>query len=241
MTQHDAQTFAEASPAWIAATRVVGTAYFGLLHRIRHIGAEHIPASGPLLVVSNHPTYLDPVMIGLATRRIIHWVAWEGLFKWPVIGPILPRVGAIPLNTARPHASSLKRCLEVLDRQRALGLFFEGRRSNSPSINPPLRGAARLALRSGAPILPVSITGAFHCWPKTRVVPRPGRIVVIFHPVLQVDRALDRRSDREDELNDRLLRIIGSRLTADGTAETLHGPPRAANGAAAHRENHMAE
>lgn len=228
MTRQDTQTLPDVSPPWMAASRAVATAYFRLLHGIRHIGVENIPLEGPLLVVSNHPTYLDPVMIGLATRRVIHWVAWEGLFMWPLIGPILPRLGAIPLNTARPHASSMKRCLGVLERQRALGLFFEGRRSNSPLVNPPLPGAARLALMSGTPILPVSITGAFRCWPKTRAFPRPGRIVVFFHPILEVERSLGRSSDDEDELTKKLYRTIMSRLQADGKSVPVYEPPHIA-------------
>lgn len=193
--------------------------YFRLFHRIAFVGEERVPEDGPLLMVSNHPTFFDPVIVQLGIeRRFIHWLAWDEIFTWPMVGGWVSEFGAIPVNLERPSATSLKRCMRVLRSDGALGLFFEGGRSSTPIIDPPLPGAASLALRFGVPVLPVTITGAFRCWSKHQTLPRPGRITIVYHDPIPVERQRGRDRGAEQALTERIRRAIVAPLQPDGRA-----------------------
>ncbi|RMG09866.1 MAG: 1-acyl-sn-glycerol-3-phosphate acyltransferase [Planctomycetota bacterium] len=187
--------------------------------RLRHYGRAHVPARGAALLVANHPTYLDPWLVAYGVRRWVTWMAWEEAFSWPVIGWLVRSMGAFPVNTDRPAPSSYKAALEVLAQGRLLGIFFEGGRTreNEFGVDPPRAGAARLALRAGVPVVPVSIAGARRAWPLHRRLPRPGRVCVYFHPPIDPRQVEGRHArEREARLNDQLLRTIAAALPPDG-------------------------
>jgi 1-acyl-sn-glycerol-3-phosphate acyltransferase len=189
-----------------------------LTNALRHYGQRNIPVSGPFMVVSNHPSYLDPVFIGHGMRPWIHWLCWDEAFEWPLVGPWVRGLGAIPVNLEKPGAIVMRGALQVLRERKALGIFFEGKRSDTPLLDPPQPGAASLALRTGTPILPVTISGAFRCWNRYRSWPRFGQVSVIFHRVIPVERERKRSREREEELTEELRRRIAAPLSEDGAA-----------------------
>jgi 1-acyl-sn-glycerol-3-phosphate acyltransferase len=149
-------------------------------------GEEHLPAVGPAVVAANHPSYLDPVLLSLQAPRPIQFMAWDALFRIPLLGAFIRTMGAFPVDI-RPGKGR-----EAYERARALvqsggvvGIFPEGKRSRTGWMEPSLReGAARLAWETGAPLVPATISGAYRAWPHFQSLPRPARIRVRFHPAI---------------------------------------------------------
>ena len=188
--------------------------------RMEHVGKDHIPRRGAAILCSNHPTLGDPFTVAFATPRWVTWLAFDEALDWPVAGFILRFYHAIPLNLGRPRPSSIKAAYATLARGRVLGMFFEGERSFDFGLNRPLKiGAARMALRMGCPIVPVTIAGARRLWPRGRALPAPGKVVVRYHPPLDPTsfRPDLPRKARGQLLTEQLGRIIGSALPPAGT------------------------
>lgn len=171
----------------VRVARVLAALYFPSFHRIEHRGKHNWPASGPLVVTSNHPTYWDPWLVGMGTRQFVHWMAWDEIFDWPIIGRAVKAYEAFPIDLERPKVSTFRRAHEVLEEGGILGLFPEGARTSGEhgELDPLKPGVARLALLLEAPILCVSIKGARRAWPKQRAYPLPGpKITVTYHPLI---------------------------------------------------------
>lgn len=186
---------------------------------LEHVGRQHLPRHGPAIVIPNHPTYVDPWMVGLGTSRWITWMAWEDAFRWPLVGAFIRSMGAFPVNLDRPQPSTIKAAVRVLEQQRLLGVFFEGGRTSEQSLlDPPRRGGARLALMAGVPVIPVSISGARRLWPRERPLPRQGKVVVRFHPPIDPGAVLPGEPGRvrEERLTELIVAAIRSGLPADG-------------------------
>lgn len=197
--------------------RFVALSYF----KVRVEGAEHVPLRGPAIVLGNHPTFADPYLVGWGVRRWITWLAWDEAFDWPVIGPLITALGAVPLNLERADSASLRAAYAVLRAERLLGVFFEGKRTveGNFQINDPLPGASRIALRTGAPIVPFSISGARRLWPYSAPFPKPGPIVVRYHAPIYPDLVGEGLSTRKRAaLLTRLMsEAVCSGLPADGS------------------------
>src|SRR5438105_3240335 len=115
-------------------------------------GEENVPARGPAVIAANHPSYLDPLLLSLQVRRPIYFMAWDALFRVPLLGALMRAFGAFPVDIRRGRGR------EAYEKARALvmagevvGLFPEGQRSRAGRMEPRLReGAARLAWETGA-------------------------------------------------------------------------------------------
>lgn len=205
-------------PWRMAALRIFGQPYLRFRHRIEYYGQENIPETGSFILVSNHPTYMDPLLIGVGTQRWIHWLAWDELWDWPFVGRWIGKLGAIPVNLEKPGAVILKQGLRVLRSGAPLGIFIEGGRSLTPKLNPPMPGAAMLALRTGTPILPVTISGAYKVWPIAKSTPNNGPLSVIYHPLLKIEKSRLRSKNSELALTQKLQDILEWPLRDDGGA-----------------------
>src|SRR5919205_406014 len=129
-------------------------AYF----RVRRLGREHIP-SGGVILAANHRSFLDPFVIGCCLPRPIYFVAKRELFKNPIIGWFLNCMGAFPVRRGESDEESVATALALLERGQAVVIFPEGTRIRSGSLGRPKRGVGRLALQSGAPVVPIALTG----------------------------------------------------------------------------------
>ncbi len=208
-----------------ALTRWVLRWFFG----VRHVHTHRIPRRGPVILVANHPTIFDPFTVAFGTKRWVTWLAFQDALAWPVAGQVMRLYRAIPLDIERPSHRSLRACYATLARDRVLGLFFEGERSFGPGLNAPLKvGAARMALRTGATLVPVSVAGGRRCWPRERPWPTPGKIVVRYHPPIDPRRFrpdLPLRA-RAEALTATLAEVIGGALPPDGGHRVLPPPRR---------------
>ena len=126
--------------------------------RATFAGAENVPRSGPLMVVSNHLCYADPPILATLIPRHIVFMAKEELFRWP-LRPITLWYGGFPVRRGSADRKAIRTALALLEHGLALGMFPEGTRSRSRRLGEGQMGAGLLALRSGASILPVGIAG----------------------------------------------------------------------------------
>lgn len=158
-------------------------ALFRVLFTYECEGAEKLPEAGPAVVASNHPSYLDPILLSLGVPRPIHFMAWDALFKVPVLGSMIRAFGAIPVDTRRGKGrDAYQQAKALVEAGGVVGLFPEGKRSQTGWMEQTLReGAARLAWETGAPLVPATIVGAFRAWPHFETLPKPARIRVRFH------------------------------------------------------------
>ena len=162
-------------------------AVFRLLFTLEYIGEDNVPADGPVIVAGNHPSYLDPVLLILPLDRRVFFMAWDRLFMVPVLGYLMRKMGAFPVRLGTRDPNAYNAALDVLRSGLALGIFPEAGRSIDGPMNPLKTGTARLAIESGAPIVPVTIAGAYDAWPSSRRLPWPRKITVKYHRPIVLD------------------------------------------------------
>lgn len=181
---------------WYEFSRFVVRAAAALFFRIRYSGSEGIPRTGPVLIVSNHQSHLDPPLIGAGVPRTISYLARQSLFRSRFFSGLIRSYGAIPLDLDGNPLPGLKESLRRLKCGDALLIFPEGTRTPHGELQPFERGFTALARRSQAVIVPAAIEGAFRAWPRRRRFPRPGRVRVHFGSPLTPDDYRDWSEDR---------------------------------------------
>lgn len=138
---------------------------FKLIFRLKVTGQENIPQDGPFIIVANHSSLLDPVILGVSIRPKIIFVAAAYLFKIHWLGYLLRKANSIPVQ-GENDISSLKRALKILRAGGVLGIFPEGGIDRQKDNLPVKAGAAFLATKIGVPIVPIKIKGADQVLPK---------------------------------------------------------------------------
>ena len=161
-----------------AVVRVLAIAVLRGWFRVSFIGREHIPTEGPLIVAPNHKNFLDAFFVGLATRRKVRFMAKIELFKGP-LGWLFLHLGAFPVRRGEADAEALATARRILADGGLVVIFPEGTRVEQPdALGSPHHGAGRLAVETGAPIVPTAITGTSHLW--RGALPRLKRVQVAF-------------------------------------------------------------
>src|SRR3954451_11208934 len=145
---------------WIA--RAVLQPFLQIFFRLSRNGRHHIPSEGGVLLASNHRSFLDPFVIGCCLRRPIFFVAKQELFENRLIGWFLNCMGAFPIRRGESDEESMKTALALLERGDAVVIFPEGTRIRRGALKQPKRGVGRLALGSGAPVVPIAVHGSEH-------------------------------------------------------------------------------
>lgn len=168
----------------IMALTFGGRIFGRAISRISIEGAlDEIPRDGPLIVASNHASNLDVPVIGswLIPRlgRRIHWLGKKELFDWPVIGWMATQGGVHPVDRGAADVEAFRLAQRILDEGHVLFVFPEGTRSPDGALQVARDGVALLALRSGAPIVPIGISGSDRVWPKGQRLPHPGGHVTV--------------------------------------------------------------
>jgi len=167
---------------WIA--RVIMRA----LWRLEGRGTEHVPARGPVLLIANHSSVLDPPFVGGVSPRQLFFLAKAELFDVPGFGRLIHALNARPVRREGADAAALRAALRVLEQGGALLVFPEGTRGEEGTLREPKPGAALLAVVSGAQVVPVYVRGSGRAWPRGRRLPRPAKVVVTFGPPLRFER-----------------------------------------------------
>lgn len=191
-------------PAVWASARL----FFG----IRFEGTEHIPPEGPLLITPNHVTFADPPLVSIPFRRPIHYMAWDRLFDIPGLAWLIRRLRAFPVDIEASDPRATRAAVRLLDDGHVVMIFPEAARSPDGTLQRFKLGAFRLACARRVPILPVTIVGGHESWPPGRLLPRPGRLTIVFHPVITPSGDGGDLRHAARELADRVRAAVASRL-----------------------------
>lgn len=154
--------------------------------RVFHRRVE--PAYGGVVYISNHQSFLDPMLATLALRRPGNYMARDTLFRFPLFRQIIESLNAFPVRRATADLAALKEAMRRLKAGAQVVVFAEGTRTTDGRVGPLLPGVAILAQRAAEWTVPVLIDGAFEAWPRTSPLPLPGSVVVQYGtPISQAD------------------------------------------------------
>jgi 1-acyl-sn-glycerol-3-phosphate acyltransferase len=224
---------------WMAA--LAGAVRVGLarLTRVQVEGAiDQIPRTGPVIVAANHSSNLDVPVLGSSLMpklgRRLQWLGKKELFDWPVIGWIARNGGVHAIDRGAADVEAFRIATRILEEGHALFVFPEGTRSRDGTLGEGRDGVAVLALRTGAPIVPVGVSGSYERWPRGQRLPRPGGRVTVrvgspfrLADVLPPD--LDRRAAKTaatDLIMRRIAELLPERQRGPYGADRSCGPSR---------------
>jgi 1-acyl-sn-glycerol-3-phosphate acyltransferase len=181
--------------------RIVGVLFYGL----RCYGRENLPHNSSGLVLSTHQSNFDPVLVGLAFNERLNYLARRTLFKNRFFAGFIRLLDAIELDRDRSGLAGLKETLQRLEANGKVLIFPEGTRTGDGQIQPLKPGFLAVARRSQAPLIPVTIIGAFEALPRGRVLPRRVPLRVSFGKPIHF-------SDYQSLSDDETLALVSSRL-----------------------------
>lgn len=175
-TLHDRVRTKGVNPILYWIVRGVLQPFFHLYFRLSRIGRENIPMDGPVILACNHRSFLDPFVIATCARRPMYYVAKKELFDKPWKAWVLNNLGAFPVDRGNGDGSMIDSAKAILDRGDAVMIFVEGTRVRPGALGRPRRGVGRLALESGAPVVPVAVIGTEAIRKGWRIRPHKVRI-----------------------------------------------------------------
>ena len=173
-----------------------------LLWRARIEGIEHLPRTGPFIVVANHCSNLDPLMMGWATGhqigRVVHFMAKIEMRGWPIIGWLATQAGVYFVRRGEGDRAAQRFSLETLAAGEPIAMFPEGTRSRNGRLKEGKGGAALIAMRSGALLVPAGVRGTHRIFPGRSRWPRLTRVAIRFGEPFALPHQPDGRLDRAE-------------------------------------------
>jgi len=166
------------NPFVYRVVRALFVPFFLVYFRMERVGREHLPRSGPLLLASNHRSFLDPFVIGTLVRRPVYYRAKRELFEKRWQAWVLNALGAFPVDRGTGDRDAMETARAILARGDCVVIFPEGTRVRPGPLAEPRRGIGRLALETGAPVAPVAVIGSDAVRRGWRIRPRKVRLRV---------------------------------------------------------------
>lgn len=163
-----------------AICRIISQLLYILLFRGRVFGVPNVPRTGGVLLVSNHQSFLDPVLATLALPRECNYMARHTLFDIRWLRPIMEYLNAFPVKRDTADMGAIKETLRRLKAGKVVLTFPEATRTPDGSVGAMRAGVVLLARKARVPIVPTLILGAFESWPRTAKLPRPHPVVVAY-------------------------------------------------------------
>jgi 1-acyl-sn-glycerol-3-phosphate acyltransferase len=161
----------------------LGYTFSGAIARVafqyRAYGQENIIEEGPAIMAANHQSYLDPPLVGITCRNELYYLARKTLFEKKLLGPIISRVNALPVDLSRGDLVAFRAIMNLLKEGHRTVIFPEGTRSLTGQIQRARPGIGMIIARTLAPVVPMRIFGSFEAWPKGgKIRPHPITVVV---------------------------------------------------------------
>jgi len=147
-------------------------------------GAGNVPATGPMILASNHASFLDPPLVGSALNRDIHYLARESLFRYPGIGMLLRSWNSVPVDRDGGGAGGLRTIISRLESGSGIILFPEGTRTVDGNLQKARSGIGLIVAKSTVPVIPVRVFGTFAAFGRHHHFPRPRRVGVSYGQAL---------------------------------------------------------
>ena len=185
---------------WIVRAAFQPAFHFGL--SMRRLHRERIPAVGPVILSSNHRSFLDPFLIACLVRRPVYFVAKRELFAIRPIAWILGALGAFPIVRGQGDGEAMATALAILERGDVVVIFPEGTRVRPGPLGAPRRGVGRLALQSGAPVVPIAVIGTEDV--RRGVIFRPRPVTLSCGAPLRFPRVADPSPQLAGAITDRI-------------------------------------
>lgn len=193
------------------AGHMLCTAVAELAFRLKIHGRENLIEEGPAILASNHASYLDPPLVGVACRKEIFYLARKSLFEKPVLGPLLARVNCIPIDRDRGDVAAVRAILRLLKEGKRTLLFPEGTRSRDGKLQPARGGLGLIIAKSLAPVVPVRIFGSYAALPRSGGIHFSQVTMVVGKPLIftKADLGTDERLAYQ-VLSDRVMSAIAA-------------------------------
>ena len=165
--------------------------------RLRVKGLQHVPAEGAMMLVANHVSFVDPIVLGSAFPRRIVFMITRPIYDLRRLTWFYYMMGTIPVAPDVPDPGAMKAALRVLHANGIVGIFPEGQRMPDGNLGEGKSGAALLAARTGVPVVPAAIIGAHKVMPGGSIFPRPRAVRVVFGEPIRFPAVTSRRPTRE--------------------------------------------
>ena len=193
------------------AGHILCTAAAELAFRLKIHGRENLIEEGPAILASNHASYLDPPLVGVACRKEIFYLARKSLFEKPVLGPVLARVNCIPIDRDRGDVAAVRAILRLLKEGKRTLVFPEGTRSKDGKLQPARGGLGLIIAKSLAPVVPVRIFGSYDALPRSGGIHFTQVTMVVGKPLIftEADLGADERLAYQ-VLSDRVMAAIAA-------------------------------
>ena len=170
---------------------------FKSFFKFQVFGSENVSPTGGVMLMINHASYLDPIFIGAAVSRNLHYMARSTLFKPGIIDKFLRSLNAFPVHLGSPDRTAIKRALQLLEDGNLLLIFPEGTRSIDGSLAKAQDGVGFMAYRTKANVVPIYLSGTYKAWPRGSKMIKTAKVTVSFGKPLDMSVYRNSEASRE--------------------------------------------
>jgi 1-acyl-sn-glycerol-3-phosphate acyltransferase len=156
-------------------SKLLARTFFGF----KVIHQERIIEEGGAILAMNHQSFLDPPLAGISCKREICYLARRTLLKWPILGPIFPKLNVVPVDQERADMSALKTVIRLVKNGQCTVIFPEGARTGDGKLQPAQPGLGLVIAKTLAPVVPMRIFGAYEAFPRGAKFPKLHRITIV--------------------------------------------------------------
>jgi len=197
----------ERAPAIYRVSQWIARTGWRALAGLEVRGLANVPSTGPFLLIANHESNLDPILIQAVCPRPVHAMAKSSQFLVPLVGQLMKRILAFPVRRYQVDPYAVRLVLRRLRAGKGVAVYIEGERSWDGRLQAARPGTVRLALKAGVPVVPCGIEGSYEAWPRWASRPQLLPICITFGAPIHFPQ-FDRRADREAALADATTRIM---------------------------------
>ena len=181
--------------------------FFTLCCRIKYIDQDNVPATGGIIVASNHTSYYDPFAVGAGINQKINYMAKQELFNGGLQDWFITNMGAFPVNRDRIDRKALKTAMELVKKGEAVGIFPEGTRSEDGSVGQGQMGAAMLSMQTGIPVVPAAHIGTNHCLVR-KFPPHWQRIMIKYGKPIRPENFEGTKKEKMQQMTQAIMKSI---------------------------------